>query len=179
MTREQFFELLGGVEPAYILQAQDPRKKKRTRSRWLAAAACLCIMVTGGIYSMNRLGYFGASCSANPGTIVDSAYYYYEDHSGVYRYDDGETEKVLGAWWVEEWSVNDYGVYYSCGRTFGVVPHETGKREVLYRANLFTSSFVRHTLRPDDTVVLTIYDRRAEERKNFFWMEKPARFLKL
>ena len=175
MTREQFFELLGGVEGAWVLQAHQPRKKRG--GRWLAAAACLCIMVTGGIYSMNRLGYFGASCSANPGTIVDSAYYYYEDHSGVYRYDDGETEKVLGAWWVEEWSVNDYGVYYSCGRTFGVVPHETGKREVLYRANFLTSSFVRHTLRPDGSVILAIYDRRAEEKEELLLDGKSGEVL--
>lgn len=50
-----------------------------------------------------------------------------------------------------EWSVNDYGVYYSCGCTFGVVPHETGKRKILCRSGRFTSSFVRHTLRPDGT----------------------------
>ena len=165
MTREQFFQLLGGVEPAYVLQAQRPRKNRRARSRWFAAAACLCLMAAGSVYSLNRLGYFGASCSANPGTIVDGTYYYFEDHSGIYAYDNGKTEKILGAWWVEEWSVNDYGVYYSCGRTFGVVPHETGRREVLYRASPVAASFVRHTLRPDGSVVLTIYDRRAEEQE--------------
>ena len=94
MTREQLFELLGGVEPAYILQAQRPRKKRRA-SRWLAAAACLCVMAAGSVYSLNRLGYFGASCSANPGTIVNGTYYFYEDHSGVYAYESGETEKLF------------------------------------------------------------------------------------
>ena len=177
MKSEELFALLSGVEPAYIARAHAPRKKRRY-PKWLAAAACLCLVVTGSIYSFARLGYFGASCSANPGTIVDGAYYFDVDHEGVYRYEKGEMEKVLSAWWTEEWSVNEYGVYYSCGRTFGVVPHETGKREVLYRSGLFTSSFVRHTLQPDGTVILTIYDRRAEQQEELLLDGKSGEVLK-
>ena len=165
MNREQLFEAIGEINEVYINAERTRKKKPSYLKRFAAAAACLCLVLTGAVYSFARLGYFGAGCSAYPGTIVDGSYYFYVGRDGVYRYDGGETEKVLGAWWVDEWSVNDYGVYYSCGRTFGVVPHETGKRQVLYRANLFTASFVRHTLRPDGTVVLTIYDRRAGEQE--------------
>ena len=165
MKAEQLFDLLGGVEESYIVQARETKRKPRW-GKWLAMAACLCLMLTGALYSFARLGYFGAGSGANPGTIVEGVYYFYADHSGIYAYDgSGEPEKVLSAWWTEEWSVNDYGVYYSCGRTFGVVPHGTGKRQVLYRSGLFTSSFVRHTLRADGTVVLTIYDRRQDTRE--------------
>ena len=158
MNREQLFEAIGEINEVYITNDRAKKKKPRPIYRFAAMAACLCLMLTGTLYSMNRLGYFGAKCSANPGTIVDGVYYFSVDHSGIYAYDgSGAPEKVLGAWWVEDWSVNDYGVYYSCGRTFGVVPHETGKRQVLYRSGLFTSSFVRHQLQKDGTVLLTLY----------------------
>lgn len=177
MRQEELFEAIGRIDEAYIHTEQPKRRRSRRLTRFAALAACLCLVFTGGIYSLARLGYFGAGCGSFPGTIVDGTYYFYVAHSGVYRYDGGTPEKVLGAWWVDEWSVNGYGVYYSCGRTFGVVPHETGRRQTLYRAGLFEASHVRHTLQQSGDAVLTVYDKQAETQKELLLDGKTGQVL--
>ena len=159
MNREQLFEAIGEINEVYITNERGQKKKPRRIYRFAAMAACLCLVLTGAIYSADRMGYLGAGCGAYPGTIVDGVYYFSAGHSGVYAYEDGEVEKIIGRWWAEDWSVNEYGLYYTCGRTFGVVPHETGKRQVLYRAGFLEATHLRHRIQKDGTVLLTLYKK--------------------
>lgn len=51
MKQEELFEVIGEVDGTFIKEAAEPVQKKRKtiRIRWIAAAACVCLLVSAGI----------------------------------------------------------------------------------------------------------------------------------
>jgi len=155
----RLLKALGTVDSRFPEEAMA----KPPRRRWvrvLTAAACLCLVCGAGVGLMLRLGYFAAGCSAWAGTFAEGAYYHTVQHKGLYRWDGTGNEKVLGAFWYEDWQVNDYGIYYKTRRSLYVQPHE-GKKMKLFTANRTEASHIGFTLYGDD-VVVTVYNKYKE-----------------
>lgn len=60
MKEHELLDAVGGIEPEYVRSADRPAAKKGRAARWIAAAACLCI-VAAGAFGAAKLGIFGAS----------------------------------------------------------------------------------------------------------------------
>ena len=83
------------IESVDALRQSKKERAKTTWTKWVAIAACLCLVVVGSINTLQRFDYLkGAGCSAMPGTIVDGSYFYKVDHSGVWRYSDGNLQTM-------------------------------------------------------------------------------------
>lgn len=161
MTSKILLNAIGEISDNYILEAhtEQPRTARRNKLRRKVAAitsiaASICIMFTACFYVIGRFGYFGARCGSYPGEIVNGIYYYYVPHDGIYRYTPGEqSEKLLSAFWFDFWNVNEYGLYYSYGRSLYVKPHDTGKSQKLYTSNLTNSTHISFGLLNDNALV--------------------------
>ena len=130
MRSEELLDAIGEAKDEYILDARSTQKQKTMWIKRLAAAACICLVLSVAINLLVLFDFrFGANCGANPGTIVDGVYYYYEPHKGVMGYvPGGKSELVLSTFWLSEWDVNEYGIYYWRGLSLYVRDHETGTR---------------------------------------------------
>lgn len=158
MKELRLLKALGTVDIRFPEEAMA--MPPRRRGRILAAAACFCMICGVGVGVMVRLGYFSAGCSAWAGSFADGGYYHTIPHKGLYRWDDTDNEKVLGAAWCEGWQVNDYGVYYKTRRSLYVLPHE-GTKTKLFAAGITQSSHIGFTLYGDN-VVVTVYNKHKE-----------------
>ena len=144
------------------------QKKRHRRQKWVAAlavAACLCLVVTGTALKLGRLYYhlFLASCGAYPGQIVDGDYYYFVPHRGVMRYTPGGgIERMVHTFWVDDWQVNEYGVYYDSGRSLYVFAHESGQRQLLYTASWTDTTHIAFSLRSEREVIVTCYNKHDQ-----------------
>ena len=79
------------------------------------------------------MDYFEESCSSYIGSVTDGVYYYEVQRDGIYSYSKSNgTTKLLSSYWFDNWSVNEYGIYYNRGTTLYVLPHGSEKSEKLY-----------------------------------------------
>lgn len=166
MKRENICDALNLLPDELLEEAGRVRERKRRYKRpprWLAAAACLCLLLWGAVDTLDRFDYtWGCGCGAFPGAIVDGAYYYKVRHSGVWRYTpEGGRQKLLSTYWEDGWKVNDYGIYYQRGRSLYVREHETGERRRLFTADRADCTHIGFALLRDGGVVVTCYDRDA------------------
>lgn len=159
MNGESLLTAMNDVAPALVQAAEKARRRPVWRS-WAAAAACLCLLLGGTVYTLLRLDYFRTGCSAWAGTLTGGAYYYSVPHSGVWRYtpEDG-SQKLVGAFWKDGWLANDYGVYYTRGRSLFVRVHETGKTQRLYHAPRHAARRIGLSLADDGSLYVTLYER--------------------
>jgi len=168
MNAIEFSNALGKVNDKYIMEVVTyKRKKKRDWLKWGAMAACLCLIVYGMIDTLGRFDYSldGGNCAATSGTIVDGVYYYYVPHSGIWSYKpNGVSQKQLSTYWFEEWTVNDYGIYYRQGMNVYVRDHETGERRKLYSANGPECTHVRFELRGDGNIIFVGWNKDNSTR---------------
>jgi len=168
MNGEQLLGYLGYLDDALIQQHSGPAQKKPV-PRWkkaLAAAACVCLVLGSSFGVLVKLGYFSAGCGSWPGTIVNGAYYYTVPHSGVWRYTPGgQSEKMLGALWMDGWLVNENGLYFSSGRSLYRKDLQTGRTEKLYTAPFWHSSHIGFSLEENGSVVLTVYDKHRDRQQ--------------
>lgn len=166
MKSDELLDAIGEAKDEYIQDVRSFQKKKSAWVKRLAVAACLCLALSGAISILVRFDFdLGASCGANPGTIVDGVYYYHEPHKGVMRYvPGGESELVLSTFWVSDWDVNEYGIYYWRGLSLYVRDHETGTRRKLHSSNLFECTHIRFELRDDGNVIFIGYNKNTEVR---------------
>lgn len=167
MKATRFSSALGKVNDKYIMEAVTyERKKKSGWLKWGAMAACLCLVIVGVLDTLGRFDYsFKAGCGATPGTIVDGIYYYYVPHSGVWSYEpNGVSQKQLSTYWMEEWTVNDYGIYYWQGMSVYVRDHETGERRKLYSASWPECTHIRFRLRDDGNIIFIGYNKDTRIR---------------
>jgi len=135
--------------------------------RWIlipVIAVCLCVLAAAGINTLKRLDYntvIGAPGDGEQsvwlGSISEDKYYYFVEYDGVWSYDlkTGLREKKADTYWIDSWQVNEYGIYYEQGRTFGVIPHDTGKRQVLYKGRWPSCDKLRFKILQDGNVILT------------------------
>lgn len=142
-------------------------KKKNGWLKWGTLAACLCLVIAGMLDTLNRFDYSFSrgNCAATPGTIVDGVYYYYVPHSGVWSYEpNGGSQKQLSTYWFEEWTVNDYGIYYRQGMSVYVCDHETGERRKLYSASQPDCTHIRFELRNDGSIIVAGWNKDNRSR---------------
>lgn len=158
-------DIIGDAADEHIRDAKAAKRKTNRWVRWVAAAACFCLVVVGAWNTLDRLDYsfFEAGCGAWPGEIVNGDYYYYVQHKGVMRYTpEGESEHLLHTYWFEEWDVNEYGIYYWWDMSVYVRDHETGTRTKLYTASRQDCTHIRFVLTGDGNVIVTHYNKDKE-----------------
>ena len=165
MRPETLLYAIGEVDDAAVQDARDPKLKRPHRwRRWLVTAACLCLVVLG-IWTARRFEYLDflrTGCAASIGTVVDGDYYYHVRHRGLYRYDPetGERQQILSTFWYNSYQVNEYGVYYTDGKSLYVLDHAAKKRTLLYRGGGDCTNL--HLSLYGDDVVVTVYDRKTD-----------------
>ncbi len=163
MNREQLFAAIGETDE--VLLAETERRRPRRWARHLAAAACILLLLVGGVQALVRLEFLTAGCSAWPGDIVDGVYYYRVDHKGYYRYTPEEGSQLLVHTFFEDGClVNEYGVYFRLGRSVYVREHESGRIRRLYGVSPFECSHIGISLMSDGTLDLTVYNKWEEWR---------------
>ena len=171
MNGEHLLNYLGFVEDELIQECCAPQNNRRKHPavplrRWLAAAACVCLVLCGTFGAMIKLGYFSAGCGGWPGTIVNGRYYYTVPHSGVWCYVPGaESKKLVSFLRMDGWLVNESGLYFDRGRSLYRKDLTTGEEQRLYTARWAESSHIGFSLKEDGTVVLTVYDKRRERQR--------------
>ncbi|MGN0403253.1 MAG: hypothetical protein ACI4HQ_13490 [Acetatifactor sp.] len=161
MKANELLDMIGDVDDSII---KDAKKRKRTIPRrwtkWAAVVACLCLVAVGSVNILLRFDYFKAGCGATAGTIVNGDYYYNVQHSGVWRYSNGNTEKVLSAYWKESWLVNEAGLYYIYGKNLYKMDLETLDRKKIYSATDGTHMLLDPAT--DGNVIVTVYDKKEK-----------------
>lgn len=163
MNREQLFAAIGETDEALL--AESERRRHSRRAKRLTAAACILLLLVGGVQTLVRLEFLAAGCSAWPGDIVDGVYYYRVAHKGYYRYTPEEGSQLLVHTLFEDGClVNDYGVYFTLGRSVFVREHETGQLRRLYRVSPLECSHIGISLMSDGTLDLTVYNKWQEWR---------------
>lgn len=166
---------LGQIAPKYAQEAAAAKPRRRW-TKALAAAAYLALVVSTAGMFIDRLGLFRAGCSAWPGDFVEGRYYYTVQHRGLYCWDGETIEKVLGALWYDGKLVNDYGVYYTRGRSLWVKPHDTGKSKKLYTAPLLDCSHIGFRFYGED-VVVRLYNKWKEYASEVLLDGETGQFL--
>lgn len=165
MKTNDLIDIIGEAADEHILDAKTPQKKTNRWVRWVATAACLCLIGCVAWDTMDRLDYnfFAAGCGAWPGQIVNGDYYYYVQHKGVMKYTpEGESDHLLHTYWFEEWDVNEYGIYYWYDMSVYVRDHKTGARTKLYTASRSDCTHIRFVLTGDGNVIVTHYNKDDE-----------------
>lgn len=101
---------------------------------FVSTALVIAIIVTA-VTVFSRLGYFqGGGDLRITGTAVDGVFYYEVPHKGIYKYTpDKGSEQILWKYWYDEYTVNDYAVYYTSGDTIYCIPHGTNESKKLYK----------------------------------------------
>ena len=169
MTAENISDAMYWLDEDLIEEADRIRRKQRRAAGWWKRrliAACICI--TTAAVTCDTLARFDYSfgheggCGGGHGVLVDGTNYYAVPHSGVWSYvPGGEPKKELSTYWMEDWTVNEYGIYYRQGRSLYVKPHENGKREKLYTASWPDYTDITFSLCEDGSVAVTSYHRRT------------------
>lgn len=163
MRSQRILMTLSEVEEQYVAAAAPGKKKMPRWRKLLTAAACLCLAVMCFVEVVDRMEWFAAGCSANPGTLIGDTYYFSYMGDGVYSYTPGEgTKKEISTFWYEGWLVNDYGIYYKQDHRLYVQIHETGKRKLLYTSSVFNYSHIGFSLEDDGSVIVTQYNKYRE-----------------
>lgn len=163
MNREQLFAAIGETDGALLAETECRQPRRWTRR--LAAAACILLLLAGGVQTLVRLEFLTAGCSAWPGDIVDGVYYYRVAHKGYYRYTPEEGSQLLIHTFFEDGClVNEYGVYFSLGRSVFVREHESGHIRRLYGVSPSDCSHIGISLMSDGTLDLTVYNKWEEWR---------------
>ena len=93
------------------------------------------------------------------GDIVDGDYYYYYPHSGVWRYSDGKVKKLISAYWMRGYDVNENGLYYDdYSANLYRMDLKTLKKKKIYSAS--DATHIYYDLKDDGTVVVTVYNSK-------------------
>lgn len=163
MKAADLLDMIGNVDDSIIEEAY--RRKKPVIPhliKLVAAVACLCLVVVASFDTMKRFDYFeGSGCNATPGTIVNDYYYYKVEHSGVWRYSEGKNEKVLNTYWEDGgWLVNQYGLFYSCGKKIYRMNLDTLERDKIFSTK--EGTHIDFELTNEGNVIVTIYDKNKK-----------------
>lgn len=161
MKAIDLLDLIGNADDSIIAEA---KQRKRIIvpgwTKWVAVAACICLMAVGSISTLLRLDYFKAGCSAMPGSIVDNEYYYNVPHSGVWRYSGGSADKILSAYWEDGWLVNESGLFFVNGKSLYRMDLKTLGKEKIYSAK--DGTHISFDLSDQGNVVVTVYNKNDE-----------------
>ncbi len=162
MKANDLLDMIGNVDDNIIEEAKQKKKAIMPKwTKWLATAACLCIVLggiaPGGFNVLHRLGYFSLGCGALPGTIVDDQYYYFYPYSGIWRYSNGSAKKAVSAYWVDNWSVYENGLYYKYKQKLYRIDRQTLKKKKIYSASAGTVFSYKEA--DQGNLILTIYNK--------------------
>lgn len=161
MKKQNISDALNNIDFDMVEDVYEATKtrKKAPKSLWLkwgAVAACLCICLTAlTLNTLYRMDYFEDTCASYIGSVVDGTYYYEVQREGIYSYDETNgTVKVLSSYWFDDWSVNEYGIYYNRGKTLYVLPHGAEKSEKLYSAS--SGSRIDFSAQPNGSIKVSV-----------------------
>ncbi len=161
MSANDLLDMIGNADDSIIAEAKERKRPAIPRwSKWIAVAACLLLAAVGSINTLLRFDYFKAGCGAMPGTIVGNEYYYEVLHSGVWRYSNNGTEKVLSAYWEEGWLVNESGLYYKSGKSLYRMDLKTLDKEKIYSSA--EGTHIGFDLSDRGNVIVTEYDKNEK-----------------
>ncbi|MCD8142942.1 MAG: hypothetical protein LUD83_06675 [Clostridiales bacterium] len=139
MKAETLLYAIGEVNEDFVADAAVAPGRRHPWMRWAAAAACLCLVVGGGLLWLYQMGYLTASCGGAIGTLVGENYYFHSPHYGICVYGEGETTLLVSdlTRWDSAWFADEYGIYYTGAdkRTLYIRIHDTGETEALYVAS--------------------------------------------
>jgi hypothetical protein len=160
MKANNLLDIIGNVDDSIIEEAKQRKKAVVPRwIKWIATAACLCLVLGGAFNTLYRFGYFRSGCSSLPGDIVDGYYYYYYPHSGVWRYSDGKAKKLISAYWMRGYDVNENGLYYDdYSANLYRMDLKTLKKKKIYSASDATN--IDFSAKDDGTVIVTVYNSK-------------------
>ena len=163
MKANNLLDMIGDVDDNIIEEAKQRKKAAVPRwTKWIATAACLCLILggiaVGAFNTLHRLGYFSLGCSASPGYILDGDYYYHVRHSGLWRYSNGSAKKAVTAYWVDNWSVYENGLYYKYKQKLYRIDRQTLKKKKIYSAS--TGTVFSYKEADQDNLILTIYNKK-------------------
>lgn len=173
MKNERLLNALGKIDEELIAEAapgNEKTKRKFRQMKWVkrgAVAASICLILAGAINTLGRLDYgFGAGAGGFLGKIVDGTYYYHEPHKGIMKFTPGEESEqlvpLLHTYWYEDWTVNEYGIYYRQEMSVYVRDHETGTETKLYTSDSVENTHIGFTLTEDSNVIVTNYNKHKE-----------------
>ena len=176
MKKENISDALNNIDFDMVEDVYEStqQKKKSNKSLWLkwgtvAACLCLCVMAIT-LNTLNRMDYFEESCSSYIGKVADGTYYYEVQREGIYSYNEANgTTKVLSSYWFDNWSVNEYGIYYNRGTTLYVLPHGSEKSEKLYSSA--SGSRIDFAVQPNGNIKVSVVgkvDGKYETLQSFF-----------
>lgn len=161
MKANDLLDMIGNADDSIIAEAKKRKRPAIPRwSKWVAVAACLCLVAVGSINTLLRFDYFKAGCSAMPGTIVGNEYYYNVRHSGVWRYSSNSTDRILSAYWEEGWLVNESGLYYKNGNSLYRMDLKTLDKEKIYSST--EGTHIGFDLSDHGNVIVTVYDKNEQ-----------------
>ena len=160
MKAETISMAFGRIDDDMIAAADAlrSRKKKTPWKRWMALAACLCLVAGSAAVVLRGFPLLGAKCGGNPGVLAGGRYYYATDFA-LYRYIPATQarEYLMSKFFVRDWKADEHGVYFIRGLSLYVREHETGNTRKLYTADQET---VTHLYFVDFSLSLT--NRRVD-----------------
>ena len=175
MTNKDLYREFGNID-LDMVEAAAPTQKIKNKKRnswikWVSIAACFCICLTAfALNTLNRMDYFEESCSSHIGSVTEGGYYYEVQRDGIYSYSKSNgTTKLLSSYWFDNWSVNEYGIYYNRGTTLYVLPHGSEKSEKLYSSA--NGSRIDFAIQPNGTIKTSVVgkvDGKFETLQKFF-----------
>lgn len=164
MKANDLLDMIGNVDDNIIEEAKEKKKAILPRwTKWLATAACLCILLggiaAGTFNTLYRLGYFSLGCGSSPGTIIDGDYYYHVHHSGLWRYSNGKAEKLIGDYWMRGYVLNESGLYYDgYNDNLYRIELQTLKKKKIYSAS--DATHIDFSVKDDGNVIVTVYNSK-------------------
>ena len=164
MKANNLLDMIGDVDDNIIEEAKQRKKATVPRwTKWIATAACLCLILggiaVGAFNTLYRLGYFSLGCSASPGYILDGDYYYHVRHRGLWRYSNGKSEKLIGDYWMRDYTLSENCLYYDdYSANLYRIDLQTLKKKKIYSAS--NATHIDYTLKDDGKVIVTVYNSK-------------------
>ncbi|MDR0249183.1 MAG: hypothetical protein LBI44_05955 [Oscillospiraceae bacterium] len=139
MNAEAISIAIGCINDDMLEEAGALRGKARGghRKRWAGLAACVCAavgLVGAATAFFTGFPILGARSGGNFGCLAGGSYYYATDFN-IYRYAEGQRERLMSTFNVHNWAVDERGLYFTRGRFLYAREHETGLQRLLYTAN--------------------------------------------
>lgn len=125
MIRKIISDAVSNISTRHIEEAADFSVRKKANKpvwvKWAAMAACLCLVVTGGLLVAYKGGIWRTACghTSHNITLSQNALYFSETEKGAYFYDTASSDTVKMA---------DFdGVFYNTVSGVYLLDHSTGE----------------------------------------------------
>lgn len=122
MKNENILDAIGMINETAVQDAKAYQKpRSRSWMKWGAMAACLCLIVMGGIFAALNGGLWRVACghTSHSITLSDNSMYFSEAEKGAYLYDTVNSKTI---------KIADFGgVFYDTASGVHLLDHATGE----------------------------------------------------